>query len=86
MMPAVPAVRVRTLSKAPMKPGAGMVLYWMTAHRRLASNFALQRAVEAARELGKPLVILEALRAGHRWASDRHVVLGAGVVREHGGL
>jgi deoxyribodipyrimidine photo-lyase len=48
-----------------------MVLYWMIANRRLTSNFALQRAVEAARDLGKPLVILEALRAGHRWASDR---------------
>lgn len=43
----------------------------MTAHRRLSSNFALQRAVEAALELGRPLVILEALRCDYPWASDR---------------
>ena len=43
----------------------------MIAARRLGWNFALDRAVAWAKELGKPLVILEALRAGHRWASDR---------------
>lgn len=43
----------------------------MTAYRRLSSNFALQHAVEHARALGKPLVILEALRCDYRWASDR---------------
>jgi deoxyribodipyrimidine photo-lyase len=47
------------------------VLYWTIASRRLTSNFALDRAVALARELGKPLVILEALRCGYRWASDR---------------
>ena len=34
-------------------------------------SFALDRAVGWARELGKPLVILEALRVGYPWASDR---------------
>ena len=43
----------------------------MVANRRSEWNFSLQRAVEWARGLGKPLVILEALRTGHRWASDR---------------
>jgi deoxyribodipyrimidine photo-lyase len=47
------------------------VLYWMTAARRTRYNFALERALEHARALGKPLVVLEALRAGYRWASDR---------------
>lgn len=47
------------------------MLYWMTSFRRLSSNFALQRAVEVAREIGRPLVILEALRCDYRWASDR---------------
>ncbi len=43
----------------------------MTAYRRLHFNFALQRAVELATDLNKPLVILEAVRVGYRWASDR---------------
>jgi deoxyribodipyrimidine photo-lyase len=47
------------------------VLYWMIAARRARWNFALQRAVEHAARLDKPLVVLEALRAGYRWASER---------------
>lgn len=43
----------------------------MIAARRARSSFALQRAVERAAELDKPLVVLEALRAGYPWASDR---------------
>jgi deoxyribodipyrimidine photo-lyase len=43
----------------------------MTAFRRTRYNFALERAVEHARRLEKPLVILEALRCDYRWASDR---------------
>ncbi len=67
----VPAVRVRSINDRPARPDRAYVLYWMTAYRRLSSNFALQRAVEHAREWGKPLVILEALRCDYRWASDR---------------
>jgi len=43
----------------------------MIANRRTEWNFALDRAVEWAVELGKPLVIFEPLRCGYRWASDR---------------
>jgi deoxyribodipyrimidine photo-lyase len=43
----------------------------MIAFRRLEWNFSLQRAVEWAVELGKPLVIFEPLRIGYQWASDR---------------
>jgi len=43
----------------------------MTAFRRTRFNFALQRGVELANQLGKPLVILEALSCNYRWASDR---------------
>jgi deoxyribodipyrimidine photo-lyase len=43
----------------------------MIAHRRVVWNFSLQRAVEWAVELRKPLVLLEALRCGYPWASDR---------------
>jgi deoxyribodipyrimidine photo-lyase len=43
----------------------------MVAFRRLHWNFALERAVDVARELEKPLVIFEALRCGYAWACDR---------------
>lgn len=46
-------------------------MYWMTAARRIRSNFALERAVEIAAALHRPLVLLEALRCDYPWASDR---------------
>jgi deoxyribodipyrimidine photo-lyase len=56
---------------APTHPARDFVLYWMIAARRSRSNFALDRAVGWASELGKPLVILEPLRVAYPWASDR---------------
>ncbi len=67
----VPEVRIRALCDVPAKASGAYVLYWMTSARRSQDNFALQRAVEFAVELDKPLVVLEALRLGYRWASDR---------------
>ena len=67
----VPTVRIRVLNQWPIKPAGDFVLYWMTAYRRTRYNFALQRAVELANQLRKPLVILEALGCNYRWASDR---------------
>ncbi len=67
----VPAIRVRAANARPLRPGGAHVLYWMTAFRRTGWNFALERAVEHARALGRPLVVLEALRCDDRWASDR---------------
>ena len=67
----VPSVRVRSLNQWPLNPAGGFVLYWMTAYRRTRFNFALQRAVELANQLGKPLVIFEAIRCNYKWASDR---------------
>ncbi len=62
---------MRACNERPVRPDGAYVLYWMTAFRRTGWNFALQRAVENARSLGKPLVVLEGLRCGYRWASDR---------------
>lgn len=70
-MNSVPSLRIQVINDAPVNTEGDFILYWMTAYRRLHWNFALQRAVEWSKELGKPLVILEALRAGYRWASDR---------------
>ena len=71
-MPPVPPVRIRDANTAPLRPGGQYVLYWMIAARRLRYNFALDRALEHCVALGKPLLVLEALRCGYRWASDRH--------------
>lgn len=54
-----------------MNHGADYVLYWMIANRRLGWNYSLDRALEHCQQLGKPLVILEALRCDYPWASDR---------------
>ena len=67
----VPGIRVRRCNSGALRNDGAFVLYWMTAFRRSGWNFALQRAVEHARAFGRPLVVLEALRCSHRWASDR---------------
>lgn len=67
----VPEIRIRDCNDAPVRSPAKYVLYWMIANRRLAYNFALNRAIEHCGELEKPLVIFEALRCGYEWASDR---------------
>ena len=64
-------LRIRAVNDRPPSPGGGYVLYWMIAFRRTHYNFSLQRAAAWARELNKPLVVLEPLRCGHQWASDR---------------
>jgi deoxyribodipyrimidine photo-lyase len=70
-LPPVPEIRIRPANEAPVNPHGDSVLYWMTAARRVERNFGLQRAVEWAVDLKKPLVVLEALRCGYPWASDR---------------
>ncbi len=67
----VPLLRIRRSNEAAVRPSRDFVLYWMITNRRLRYNFALDRALEHCRALGKPLVILEALRVGYPWASDR---------------
>ncbi len=66
-----PASRRRPLNSSPVRPDGRYVLYWMNAHRRLAWNHALDRAVEIAGELGRPLMILEAIRCNYPHASRR---------------
>ena len=67
----VPQERVRRASAAPPRERGRFVLYWMTANRRLGWNFALQHAVDWARRLHQPLLILETLPVDAPWASDR---------------
>ncbi len=67
----VPNMRLRRCNDAPVRPGAGHVLYWMTSARRTGWNLGLQRALDHATEWDRPLVVLEALRCDYPWASDR---------------
>ena len=71
MSMSTPRIRIRRCNDAPVVPGGDFVLYWMVAARRTRWNFALQRAAEHAAALRLPLVVLEPLRAGHRWACAR---------------
>ena len=70
-MAAVPEIRIRKGNDGSINPKGDYVLYWMIACRRTNWNFGLQRAIERAVELNKPLVVLEALRIGYEWACDR---------------
>lgn len=68
----VPADRVRVANDGRVAGDGRYVLYWMGAYRRTGWNFALDRAVDWARRLDRPMLIAETLRAGCRWASRRH--------------
>ncbi len=67
----VPAERIRAANAAPLRPERDLVLYWTTASRRVRWNPALERAAAIAREVGRPLLVLEALRCDEPHASDR---------------
>ena len=68
----VPDGRIHVPSTAKkINPDGEYVVYWMTAARRTVWNFGLQRAIDWAKELKKPLVIFEALRSTYKWNSDR---------------
>jgi len=70
-MSRVPQVRIRKTNEKPVRPHGKYVLYWMIANRRLTYNFSLDRALEHCESLGKPLMVLEALRVDYPWANDR---------------
>jgi len=70
-MPPTPDLRLTLRTDGPIRAGGAFVLYWMTAARRTRYNFALDRAVAHARDLVRPLVILDDLPSGRRWDSDR---------------
>ena len=82
-MASVPALRVHPLNGAPLRKDGEHVLYWMVTSRRLGWNFALDRALDHARALQRPLIVLEALRAGYPWASDRHHAFAIAGMRDN---
>ena len=70
-MTTISELRIRAIHEVGPSFDGDYVLYWMNSFRRGHYNFSLQRAVEWAKELKKPLVILEALKCDYRWANDR---------------
>ena len=67
----IPISRLHRLNERVWREDGGYVLYWMVSARRRGWNYGLQYAAAKAEALGKPLVILEALRVGYPWASER---------------
>ena len=70
-VPRVSSLRVHAVNDEKVRPDGRFVLYWMIAQRRTRFNFGLQHAMHQAALLKKPLIVLEALRVGYRWASPR---------------
>ncbi len=71
--------RLRTVNSQSQQQGS-FVLYWMLAQRRVTHNFALEQAVNWAKQLGKPLLILESVTLVYDYASPRqHVFLLQGM-------
>jgi deoxyribodipyrimidine photo-lyase len=71
MQSRVPEQRIRAANARKVAADGEWVIYWMISARRLRFNYGLERAAEWARHLGRPLLILEALRSDYPWASDR---------------
>jgi deoxyribodipyrimidine photo-lyase len=66
------STRCRVIVDREPNPAGRLVLYWMTACRRVGWNFAMDRAVAWAVQLKQPLLVVEVLGCGGRWQSDRH--------------
>jgi deoxyribodipyrimidine photo-lyase len=76
----VSALRIQACNGAAERPGGRYVLYWMIGARRTRYNPALEHAVALCQRFKRPLLVLEPLRVGYRWASDRmHAFVLAGM-------
>ncbi|MGE0450404.1 MAG: deoxyribodipyrimidine photolyase [Vicinamibacterales bacterium] len=64
-------MRVRLLSRKPVRRGGAFVLYWMLTARRTRLNYALDRIAWWSTELSLPIVVVEPLLASEPYASDR---------------
>jgi len=67
----IPPIRHSHANHHPVREEGDFVLYWMIAARRTQYNFALQHAVDRAKQFNKPLLVFEPLRVRYQWASDR---------------
>ena len=55
----------------PLNLSGTHVVYWMMSARRARWNHALDHAIVLANEHNVPLIVVECLALGHRWANDR---------------
>ena len=83
-LPPVPADRITCLNRHAPREDGQYILYWMTAYRRVTSNYALQHAAEWADRLKKPLLILEALQSNYPWSSPRFHQFVADGMKQNG--
>ncbi len=70
-MPGVPNNRITVLKDFETDLDKEYVLYWIINFKRTSYNFALERAVEIANELSKPLLIFEPLILDYPMSSVR---------------
>lgn len=68
----VPEIRIEACNQHPARTDGKYVLYWMNATRRIEWNYALQRAVEWAKKLQRPLLVVETLPCDGPHANLRH--------------
>lgn len=66
-----PAVRVRAPHDLALRSERPLVVYWMIGARRTSHSAALDHALALCASLHKPLLVVEPLRAGYRWANER---------------
>ena len=64
--------RVRCLGQGTLSGEGDFVLYWMASAMRIDENPALDVAMTVAADLGKPLLVYQALSQRYKYASDRH--------------
>ena len=63
--------RIRNLNNMSINPLGDYILYWMTSARRFHYNAAMDRAVELALKLNKPILVVECMSIRHDWANER---------------
>ena len=54
----------------PLNSEGTHVVYWMTSARRSRWKYGLDHAIDLANEANVPLIVVESLELGHRWAND----------------
>lgn len=77
----VPEIRIKRRGRAEVNLRGDYVLYWMFGYYRTRYNYSLDRAIELAHKLHRPLFVLISLPSGLRWDTDRsHAFAVSGMI------